>query len=251
MNFLLHRHLAEDALDSAAAGVGAMLPDLWRIADRRVRARRAVDLDVVDARDGALASVLAGVGHHLDADAAFHASGAFVEGERAVGDAIAALDVAEARLRLFAHVTWELCLDGALVRRLGVRSIQERVAAGLGDDDDAAIARAASLHHFARAADADGARRAAFDARMHRILHGLATEPWIEGYATGPGVAARVSQIRGRVGLPALEIDAATRFGRALDGLAARADAALDAILVDPAYSQPTRRAPNGSTSAS
>ena len=40
MNFLLHRHLAARALASSEAGHGAMLPDLWRMADRRVRADR-------------------------------------------------------------------------------------------------------------------------------------------------------------------------------------------------------------------
>ena len=33
MNFLLHRHLATEALASSGAGVGAMLPDLWRLVD--------------------------------------------------------------------------------------------------------------------------------------------------------------------------------------------------------------------------
>src|SRR3954468_14876389 len=40
VNFLLHHHLAARDLGSPEAAVGAMLPDLWRMADRRVRAIR-------------------------------------------------------------------------------------------------------------------------------------------------------------------------------------------------------------------
>src|SRR5262245_14457660 len=54
VNFVLHHHLAARDLGSPAAGAGAMLPDLWRMADRRVRAAAAISIEDDDV-------VLAGV----------------------------------------------------------------------------------------------------------------------------------------------------------------------------------------------
>src|SRR5687768_1786649 len=63
MNFLLHRRLALDELGSRPAAVGAMLPDLWRMADRRVRAREEVSFS-----EASLSELERGVAHHLEAD---------------------------------------------------------------------------------------------------------------------------------------------------------------------------------------
>src|SRR3954466_7384028 len=84
VNFLLHHHLAARDLGSPEAAVGSMLPDLWRMADRRVRAIRRPDSDAEDRRVG---EVLAGIEHHLTADHWFHAAPVFLDGEeRAVAE---------------------------------------------------------------------------------------------------------------------------------------------------------------------
>ncbi|HVY48898.1 MAG TPA: hypothetical protein VHB21_23575, partial [Minicystis sp.] len=105
MNFLLHRHLAAAALGTPTAGLGAMLPDVWRMADRRARPSR----DVAATQDERVAALLAGIDHHLDADRRFHATEAFTRGERAVAEAVDRAAPSAPRVRLFAHVLWELC----------------------------------------------------------------------------------------------------------------------------------------------
>ena len=86
MNFLLHHHLATRDLGAPAASVGAMLPDLWRMADRRVFAR-----EVDGAGENAtVREVLAGIDHHVEIDRWFHAAPVFKSGERATFDALRA-----------------------------------------------------------------------------------------------------------------------------------------------------------------
>src|SRR5271169_6406372 len=84
VNFLLHHHLAARDLRRAEAAGGAMLPDVWRMADRRARVRGA-------ARDGlqpAMQSVSDGLAHHLDVDAWFHRSPVFLRGEAAAREVL-------------------------------------------------------------------------------------------------------------------------------------------------------------------
>ncbi len=219
MNFVLHHHLASRDLGSSAAGAGAMLPDLWRIADRRVRARR-------DARAPSpaapLAAAMAGIAHHLEADRWFHADSVFVEGERAAAARLAEAQIAAPRSVLFAHVLWELCLDGALLRRDGVDQVLGRLREGiaaLGAED---AARAAATHHFDRV-ERSASERDLFATRATRILEEVARGPWVAGYAHADGIAARIQGVRRGLGLPLMEEDDLARLAIVAERLLDRA----------------------------
>jgi len=228
MNFLLHHHLATRALGSPAAAAGAMLPDLWRMADRRVRAqaRRALSMTV----EGDLASVLDGIEHHLDTDRWFHADAVFRDGERLAAERLRDAGARAPHIGLFAHILWELCLDGALLRREGfsvvLASLRQSLSAAAGEP----AARAVELHHFGRV-QRDAGARAAFDARLERICAELARGPWIEGYQTGEGIAKRVEGVRAHLGLGAMSPEERARVVTAMDAMRAEADNALARIL--------------------
>ena len=224
MNFLLHRHLAARDLDSAAAGCGAMLPDLWRMNDRRVRPA-PVTID----GDHACASVLAGIDHHLDRDRWFHRAPLFIDGEKKTAETFRAAAFNAPRMGLLAHVAWELCLDGALVRREGVARIVASVAesfAGAGEAAD----RAALLHHFDRV-DRTASERAAFFRRMRLLEERLVDGAWIAAYSTGPGLAEVISRIRERLGLDPLGTADLDRLASTFGPLLADADVLVDALL--------------------
>ena len=225
MNFLLHHHLAARDLGSDAAALGAMLPDVWRMADRRAHLR-----GVVAAHEGEdVADVLRGVAHHVALDARFHAAPVFTTGEQATRDALRASSSAP-KLALFAHIAWELCLDGALVRRLGLTPTLDAVRASLRVVPSEARHRAAcAAAPFVREREGDEAIR--FEARVEQILDAIARGPWVAGYATGDGIAERVEGVRARVGLARLSALDRERVGRALEGLAERADTGLDDVL--------------------
>jgi hypothetical protein len=229
VNFLLHHHLAIRDLGAPAAGAGAMLPDLWRMADRRVFAR---DVDPQD-EPKAVREALDGIVHHEDADRWFHEAPVFAEGERATRDALRTTHAP--RIGLFAHIAWELCLDGALVRRVGLAEVLDAIRAALQAIRDAHD-RAADLHHFARV-DRTADDRAAFDARMKLIFDELSRGPWIAGYADGEGVAARLERVRARLRFPAFEDRSA--IAAALDTLCARADEAVATIVTAPRFAAP------------
>ncbi|WP_437681279.1 hypothetical protein [Sorangium sp. So ce131] len=231
MNFLLHRHLAARDLGSAAAGAGAMLPDLWRMADRRVRPSRSAERPAAAAPG--VAEVLAGVEHHVAVDRWFHAAPVFVEGERRLAGALRGAALGAPRLPLFAHVLWEMCLDGALLRRAGLAPVLDDLRAGLAAIDGAPSEAAASLHHFERAPSPAGALadRPAFEARLRRICDELARGPWIAGYQDGAGLALRLSGVRSRFGLPPFTPEQHARLAALLDDLAGAADEALDDLL--------------------
>ncbi|XXX81093.1 hypothetical protein WMF30_20255 [Sorangium sp. So ce134] len=228
MNFLLHRHLAARDLGSVVAGAGAMLPDLWRMADRRVRPSRAPDRPA--APPPCLAEVLAGIDHHVAVDRWFHAAPVFVEGERRLAEALRGAALGAPRLPLFAHVLWEMCLDGALVRRTGLAPLLDDLRAGLAAIDGPPLESAASIHHFDRRAPSP-ADRSAFEARLRRICDELARGPWIAGYQDGAGLAQRLSGVRSRFGMPLFTPDQHDRLAALLDALTPRADAALDDLL--------------------
>ena len=234
MNFLLHRHLAESELGSSTAGVGAMLPDLWRMADRRGRPARA-EIDP-PAGAGALGDVCAGVRHHVEADRWFHATAVFLEGERATLARLREANVEAPRLGLFAHVVWEMCLDGALVRRQGLDATLGGLRAAFAacfepEEDGAAPAdRAVDLHHWGRAGR-DGEARAAFARRMRRLREEIARGPWIDGYQDGEGLAFRLAGVRSRLGFEPPSPADHERLSRALERLADEARPALEELL--------------------
>jgi hypothetical protein len=188
MNFLLHRQFATSELDCPTAGVGAMLPDLWRMADRRMRARPAVQASPQTQ------PLQAGVDHHLEADAWFHRTPVFVDGERVLARQLAAVKVP--KLVLLAHAAWEICLDGAL---LLAHDFDEALE-GLRNDFETAretLDDVADLHGAAELVDQER-----FSGRMLRLREGLLEGRWIASYQTGDGLAQCIGGIRRRFALP-------------------------------------------------
>lgn len=229
MNFVLHHVLAARDLGSPAAGAGAMLPDLWRMADRRVRPAREL---AAHGASGALAEVLRGVDHHVAVDRWFHVDPVFVDGERLAVERIRAASIGAPRMGMFAHVLWELCLDGALLSRLGLAEVLASLRAGFADVEGSAGpgARAAELHHFERhARGAD--ERDAFDHRMGRLFTEIARGPWIDGYQSGEGVAFRIAGVRSRLGLAPMEIEDHARLADVASSLLEDAPAVVERIL--------------------
>jgi hypothetical protein len=231
MNFLLHRHLAARDLGTPAAGIGAMLPDLWRMVDRRVRPAR----ERIDAWDASaeLLAVLAGIDHHLATDRWFHGAAVFEDGERITRERFNAVRIDGPKVALFAHVAWEMCLDGALVRREGLDRTTARLDEGFAIATGEPARAAVMLHHFGRMMRSDE-ERSAFDAGMERLFAALARGPWVASYRTGAGVAKRVEGMRIRLGLGSFTIGDRERLAQAIDDLATPADTAVDEILDRP-----------------
>jgi hypothetical protein len=227
VNFLLHRFLAARDLRSEIAGIGAMLPDLWRMVDRRVRAVPQ-PIETTDEGDP-MALLLAGIQHHLETDRWFHSTAAFVEGEQLTAERLRSASVDVPKLGLFAHVAWELCLDGALVRRQGL----EHTLQGLRDGFDVvgreAADAAVSVHHFDRLGRPVQERRA-FVRAMEGLLGEITGGRLIAGYQSGPGVARRIDGIRLRLGFAGLSENDRQRIGDVLDGVGPHADAAVETL---------------------
>lgn len=222
MNFMLHRCYALSELGSALGGIGAMLPDLWRLADRRMRAQPEVPPQVGDD-----AELQRGVEHHLEVDRWFHKTAAFLEGERAT--AACFREVGAPKVVLFAHIGWEMCLDGALLLREGLddalRSLRDDFAAA----DDGVI-RVAAAHGAARRLDT---RRKQFERRMGQIRDGLVAGPWLEGYCHGEGLAERLGGLRKRIGLDPLTDAQQDRLSLAFEERLRHAPAALEKLWVE------------------
>ena len=168
-----------------------MLPDLWRILDRRVRAVRDPLPDVSDLE--------AGIQHHLDADDWFHADPVFLDGERATTAALVGAELLARHSVMFAHVLWELCLDGALVLREGEGRVRDALREGL-EACSASLPSAAHRHHFARVPRTED-DRARFNERLAKVSRELAEGSWAFGYASGAGLATRIDGMRRRVKL--------------------------------------------------
>jgi hypothetical protein len=221
VNFLLHRHLAARELVSGAAGIGAMLPDLWRMADRRVRARKSVTF-----LDSRLDDLQRGVAHHLEADRWFHRCEPFEAGEAATRRAFA--PISAPKLALFAHAAWEMCLDGALLLRDGAAETQA-LRRHLAATDENAARELGDLHGADRLAPDDRER---FHETVCALRAGIARGPWIEGYKTGSGLAARLERVRMRVGLGPLGDAERSALGAALGARLEAARPALDELFL-------------------
>ncbi len=220
VNFVLHAYIAQRDLGDPRATLGAILPDLWRMAARPARSRRAV---TAPAGDEDLAHVLAGVDHHLRADAWFHKTPFFTEGERVTADALATVPPESSpRLRLFAHATWEMCLDGALLRLAGESSVRGTLEAAVHDHESLAE-RAAELHHgdSRRAAGVDDET---FRARMHRAFEAVESFALPAGYMTADGVALRLVGVRAGLGFPPPSGETRSRWIDALSRVEPLAD---------------------------
>lgn len=206
LNFLLHRHLAIRDLGSATAGLGAMLPDLWRMADRRMRARASVSARALTGDpciDQKVFDLARGVDHHLEADHWFHRHPAFLEGEAQTRTLFTAESVKADRMGLLAHVGWELCLDGALLRREGATQMVAQVRATIEQCRGEPLRRLRQWHRPPFAEDWQSS--ADFDSRLEQMLDQLAYGSWIEGYAVGSGLIDRLSGVRRRVGLKSFD----------------------------------------------
>jgi hypothetical protein len=219
MNFLLHHHLAARDLGRADAAAGSMLPDVWRMADRRARLR-----DAEVAAEAGLKSVSDGLAHHLAVDAWFHRDPVFLQGEIAARAVLRRASSAP-KLSLFAHVAWELCLDGALLRRLGLEHVIRDVRVSVD-------ALRPDMHHRVAATRVrlPTVDRAVFEARVDRILDAIAAGPWVAGYATGSGVVERLDGLRKRLGFAAMSADDRNAAAAGLESLALEADASLEVI---------------------
>jgi hypothetical protein len=242
MNFLLHRHLAARDLGSAEAGLGAMLPDLWRMVDRRVRAR---SLDGLDDAHTPRRDLLAGVDHHLAVDRWFHRDALFADGEREAVRRLQQANVSARRITLFGHMLWEMCLDGALVRRESAPRIASEIRDGL-HRGEAVLGDCADLHHFSRVTRTP-TERSTFDARLLRICRELATGAWIDGYNAGDRLAARVEQMRVRVGLEPMTTGDEARVADVANALLGVAVEAVDRIVATStftAWPTPSARTP-------
>jgi hypothetical protein len=207
-----------------------MLPDLWRMADRRVRpAPVDVARRLLGEADDAAHAVLRGIEHHLEADLWFHDAPVFVEGERATIAALRSASVTAKKLTLFAHPLWEMCLDGALVRRLGEAAVRAATAEGF-ELAGQAMRAAAHVHHFVHVDDGE-TYRDEFERNLHGIAHALSTGPWIGAYARPEGLVRALAGIRRRFGLAPFADDERERLTAAIGTLDDRADAAVKEIL--------------------
>jgi hypothetical protein len=204
-----------------------MLPDLWRMAHRHVRPAHGA---VVPRNWLRLEEVMAGIAHHGRADAAFHASASFQSGEKWITRELAT--VGAPRLSLFGHIAWELCLDGALVRREG-RALLDKVRDAVGSaceksQGESAVDAAARIHHAARKGEPLPSE---LNARVGRMLVEVGRGGWIEGYAQGAVVADRLGGIRARLGFAPVEEEPRRRLIAILDEGIARAEGEITALL--------------------
>ncbi len=225
MNFLLHHHLARRDLGRSEAAAGAMLPDVWRMADRRARTQ-SVDPEL---SVGTVRAVTEGIAHHLEVDAWFHVAPVFTRGETAARMALRRAP-GVAKLGLFAHVAWELCLDGALLRRVGLQRQLDALRASVQSMRPDAHHRAAALHADRRSGDPLAVRQR-FESRVDQILDAIARGPWIAAYSTGHGIAERLDGVRARLGFPAMAAAERVAVAEGLDALTDQADDALGEIL--------------------
>jgi hypothetical protein len=207
-----------------------MLPDLWRMAHRHVRPAASARAPASSVR---LEEVMEGIAHHGRADGAFHASASFQGGEKWISRALAT--VGAPRLPLFGHIAWELCLDGALVRREG-RALLDEVrdaveSACEAPHGESAVDAAARIHHAARKGEPLPSE---LNARVGRMLTEVARGGWIEGYGHGAVVADRLGGIRARLGFAPLEEGPQQRLVAILDEGITRAEGEITALMALP-----------------
>lgn len=199
-----------------------MLPDVWRMADRRARARGG---EHTPAGAGVARSVTEGVRHHLEADGWFHGTAEFERGEKAAREALGAARETP-KLRLFAHIAWELCLDGALLRRAGLESVLRAVRGSLERVKPDAHHRVAEAWTELPVED-----RGRFERRVDQILDAIAEGRWVAGYATGAGIVERLEGLRARLGLAAMGESDRELVAAAFGSVEHVADAGLEEIL--------------------
>jgi hypothetical protein len=130
-------------------------------------------------------------------------------------------------LGLFAHIAWELCLDGALLRRVGIETVLRSVRGSIE-------AVRPDAHHRAAQAwlpDVPAEDRGRFDGRVDQILDAIAEGRWVAGYAMAPGIVERLDGLRARLGFEAMTKDDREAVAAALEPVELVADAGLGEIL--------------------
>ncbi|MDA8016585.1 MAG: hypothetical protein MPN21_03970 [Thermoanaerobaculia bacterium] len=171
-----------------------------------------------------VSALLEGVRHHLRADDVFHRHPVFVNGERMLVRRFRDAAIRAEKMGLFAHIGWELCLDGALLRQVGVDRTLRKIRQAI--DASGAELRVAAEEHASPLP-------AGFHQRLDGILEQVSSSDWVPGYANGPGVAGRLDGVRRRVGLPAMTVEDLERLGRIFDSTLADATPALGQLLDD------------------
>lgn len=160
-------------------------------------------------------------------DDLFHRGPILSEGEKIATRYLKEAAIGGEKVLLFGHVAWEICLDGALLRRFGLAAIKEGLRgelAALGPD----ALEAALRHHNPELAATD--RRAA-DAAVLGMLHQLVWGQWIDGYLDGEGITQRLDGVRRRLRLAPLGVEDRRKCAGALDRLLVEADSVLDVAL--------------------
>ncbi|MCS6898745.1 MAG: hypothetical protein RMJ98_04965 [Myxococcales bacterium] len=219
MNFLLHGHLAHREHHDRTVAVGAMLPDLWRLAHRRALPHRLpATVNAPQLRTG--------LAHHAALDRWFHEASALREGETLLHDCFVAEHLSAPKLRLFAHPLWELCLDGALVRSLGAASLRTWLASAF---EEAASQRDPGQRALGESLGAEGD---IFLTRMETIDRELTQGPWLEAYTSGEGLAFCLDAMRLRIGLPRLSPAELRSLARCLEEVVPLADQLLTRLLL-------------------
>ncbi len=168
-----------------------------------------------------------GIEHHLALDTLFHRHAILTEGEALATRLLREAEIEGEKVLLFGHVAWEICLDGALLRRLGLEKTKEGLRAELAAASPDALS-AVLRRHVPELTEGD--RREA-DARVLGMLHQLAWGNWIDGYRSGAGIADRLEGVRHRLRLPPLAAAERRKCAAALDRLLAAAEGRLDEAL--------------------
>ena len=202
LNFLAHALPLLDPGDPLAAArvVGANVPDLLSVADRRVRLRSR-HLDAADAAgtldsDPGLAAFAAGVRRHLRDDGWFHATRAFAEVTSSLGVALReAFGPGDGfRCGFLGHIGTEMLLDDVLAARLP--GVLGRYYDTLDRADAAEVQGLVnSLHPVGTG-------------RLVKVIDGFRASRFLEDYATPAGVLYRMNQVCKRVGLVPLPAEA-------------------------------------------
>lgn len=230
MNFLLHHEWALRETGDPVLAAASMLPDLWRMAERRARlGSRHFRLGEGD--EGS--SATRGLRHHLTTDRWFHDDALFTDGEARAIAAMRAAGVQSEKMILFAHPLWELCLDGALVRSVGweyTRSMLHAARTAVAGAAGTALAEQVGLTTLLPERSA----RDAFLGRLESLWDSLEEGRWIGAYTNAPGLTECIVRMRQRVGFGDVEAEDRTRIERAIATLEASADRALSERLPPP-----------------
>lgn len=128
---------------------------------------------------------------------------------------------------LFAHIAWELCLDGALLRRVGLDAVLRAVRASIESVRPDAHHRAADQW----VPDLPPGDRGRFERRVDQILDAIGEGRWVAGYATAPGIVERLEGLRARLGFRPMGGGDRGAVAAALEPVERVADAGLQEIL--------------------